>query len=86
MLRPMIQAPMPSKAFNDHVIVQARHTSLRAMHPVMGASGELPSEDRQASNANRIGEILIGAGAITIERYRKAVNSKFGHENLSIEI
>jgi hypothetical protein len=47
----------------------------------MGAGGELPSEDRDASYANRIGEILVGAGTVTIERYRKAVDAKPGHEN-----
>jgi hypothetical protein len=49
---------------------------------VVRAGGELPSEDRDASYANRIGEILVGAGTVTIERYRKAVDAQPGHEYL----
>ena len=71
------------EALADHVVIQARRSAFATMHLLVGARREHPSEDRQPSDAKRIGKILVGTGAIAIERYRKTVNAKLGHEKTS---
>jgi hypothetical protein len=49
------------------------------MHLVMRPGCELPAEDGHSTNANRVIKILIRAGAVAIERIRKAMNTKLSH-------
>ena len=49
------------------------------MHLMLGASGELPIEDLQGVEAERIFEGLIGAGAVAVEGNGITVDTKLGH-------
>jgi hypothetical protein len=69
------------EAARHHVIVNPSRAAIVAMHLLVGPSGKLPTEYRQAANANWILEALVWAGTVAIERNRKAVNTKFGHKS-----
>ena len=46
---------------------------------MLGASGELPIEDLQGVDAERIFEGLIGTGAVAVEGNGVTVDAKLGH-------
>jgi len=62
------------------VVVDTRGAALFAMHLLEGAGGEDPFVQRQAADANWVGEILMGAGTVAVEGDRKAVDAKPGHD------
>jgi hypothetical protein len=53
------------------------------MGPLVGASSDLPSEYSEAPYAKGIFEILVGAGTVTVERHRKTMDAKSGHDKTS---
>ena len=48
---------------------------------MLGASSELPIEDLQGVDAERIFEGLIGAGAVAVEGNGVTVDAKLGHRS-----
>src|ERR1700683_1095291 len=63
------------------IIVSPCCAAILAVHFMVGPRGKLPPEDRQAANAYWIVDVLVGAGAVTIGRYRKAMDTKLGHKD-----
>ena len=75
--------PHVIESLAHHVVNQARRSVLAPGHLLGSVRRELPSAHREPSYSHRIGEILVKAGAITIERHRKTADAKLGQHQTS---
>jgi hypothetical protein len=66
---------------DDKVVVYSGRSSLSAEHVLKRPGGESPFVQGFATRTKGIFEVLIGASAVAIDGYRKAMDTKFGHKN-----
>src|SRR5579859_5705192 len=61
------------------LVVEPRGAAARAEHPLEGASGERPLVQPRATHAQRVVEILPGAGSVAVQRDREVVYAQLWH-------
>src|SRR5665213_655049 len=57
------------------VVVNPGCAPVTAEHLLKRTGGEGPFVQRNATDTEWVGEILVGSGAVAIDRYRKAMNA-----------
>lgn len=69
----------PLAASCREVVIDADRAALTAMHLPKRTRGEGPFVERGASDAQRVVETLVEAGAVTVDGYGEAVDAELGH-------
>ncbi len=62
--------------FREEVVIESFTTAFSADHLIAAAGGEDPFVERGASYTERMVEILVGPGGVTIERDRKVAHEQ----------
>src|SRR5580704_14596145 len=68
------------EATRDKIVINTCSAAILAMDLLKGSGAEDPFMHGHAADPKWIGKILIGAGAVAIERDGKALHAKFGHK------
>ena len=90
MLRPMIVAPMPTNPAatkSSSTPVSPTSSPPSSPAPIISLSGtglEHPLVQAGAAGTERVGEALVGAGAVAVDRDREVVDAELGHRFLRL--
>src|SRR5882757_8634180 len=69
------------ESLGDEIVVYSGCASLPAKHGLKRSGGEGPFMQTLATCTEGILQVLVGAGAVAVDGYRKAMDAKSGHRN-----